>query len=459
MTLISGYYNLGLRALDAAQYGLSVAGDNIANVNTPGFSRRRLELSTGHPRYIKNGEIGSGVVVDSIRRMEDQYLQNAIQLEYGRLGYNNESLRGLREVERTLGPVESNPLLEAYGDFSNAFAALSGDSESVGLRTAAIAAADSLAGEFRSASGRLQELRRLEDQRITGIVDRVNSLAGELQELNDTIRTGESGGTEQSAARDRRDQVLTELHELTGGRAATSRSGEISFHLPNGPSLVTNDNVLSLTTSQASDGSLRISSNGTDITDDLRSGRLGGSLSVRDDEILTRLADLDAAAADLITRANAAHTSGTDLAGNPGGALFEPDPAPASGAAGSIRIATGIDVDTLALSATGAPGDGGIAETLSRLESTAAGALGTRSPRDFLADSFTELGSTIARRDVDERVAQDLVDSLSAERESRVGVSIDEEAIDLLKHQRAYEAAAKFIQVLNQVTEITVNLV
>jgi flagellar hook-associated protein 1 FlgK len=205
---------------------------------------------------------------------------------------------------------------------------------------------------------------------------------------------------------------------------------------------------------------IQISAGGVDLTGRLRQGELGALLGLRDDDLTARMADFDALAADLITRTNALTAGATDLYGNAGGPLFEPDPAPGSGAASSIRVASNVlsDPRLLAISASGAPGDGSIALQISELRETASAALGNKSPASFMADILTGVGSRIVQSDVAASVAEELVENLHARRDSISGVSLDEEAVELMRHQRAYEAAARFMQVLNEVTEITISV-
>ena len=105
-TSLFGYYDLGLRALSAAQFGLQVAGDNIANVNTPGYSRRRVDLRPGLPMPVAGGMLDRGVEIGRIRRLADRFVQTNLEREMGSLAGSEEKLRGLREIETLLGNLE-----------------------------------------------------------------------------------------------------------------------------------------------------------------------------------------------------------------------------------------------------------------------------------------------------------------------------------------------------------------
>jgi len=459
-----GYFSIGLQSMNAAQLGLRVAGDNIANAFTPGYARRRVDLTSGYQVNVPGGLLGQGVQVEGLRRMEDRFLQASLQREQGRQAGGEERLRGLRQVESFFGNLEQGgSIASTLAGFSASFDELAGQADNLALRRGAISSAESAARAIRDTYGRLETQRGLENQAAESVVARVNSLAGELAGLNRQIAIEESAGGVAAPLRDQRIVVIDELVQLTGGSAVTDDNGRVQFSFRGGPTLVTGDDALPLKTRRAADGTLRILSgaDGRDITDRLREGRLGGVLYLRDETIAGRLADLDLLATDLIGRANALTTGAFDLQGNAGGALFQPDPPAGPGVARNIAVDTALQQDPtlLAVSTSGAPGDGDVALQLAGLSDAPAAGLGGRSAAGFVGDLLSGLGDEIARTDVGEGVARSLVDNLSAQIDSVSGVSLDEEAVSLIEYQRSYEAAARFIQVLNSFTEIAVNLV
>jgi len=459
-----GYFSIGLQSMNAAQLGLRVAGDNIANVFTPGYARRRLDLTTGYPVPVPGGLLDQGVQVDGLRRMEDRFLQASLQREQGRQAGSEELLRGLRQIESFFGNLEQGQgISSALADLSAAFDQLAGQPDNLALRRGAISSAGAAAQTIRDTYGRLEAQRALEDQTAGSLVTRINSLADELVGLNREIAIEESGGGVAAPLRDQRAVVIDELVRTTGGSAVTASNGRVRFSFPGGPTLVTGDDALPLSTRRATDGTLRILSgaDGGDITDRLRDGQLGSVLYLRDESIGGRLADLDLLATDLIGRANALTAGAFDLQGNAGGPLFQPDPPGGPGVARQIAVDAALlqDPTLLAVSGTGAPGSGDIAQQLAGLSDQASPGLAGRSAAGFVADLLSSLGEEIARTDVTEGVSRSLVDNLNAQIDSISGVSLDEEAVALIEHQRSYEAAARFIQVLNSFTETAINLV
>jgi flagellar hook-associated protein 1 FlgK len=458
-----GYYSLGLQAMSVARLGLQVAGDNIANVFTPGYARRTMELTPGYPISVQGGFLDMGVDVARLRRMEDRFLQASLEREQGKQAGSDELLRGLGQLETVFGALDgAGNIAAALAEFSAAFSELAAQPESSAHRRGAVSAADALARSIRDAYERLQQQRSVENRSVAASVDRVNALAEELATVNKEIHAAEAGGGVATSLRDQRTVVIEELSQLTGGSAYTDGDGRLSFAFAGGPTLVTGQDALLLTTSRDADGMFRIHSgaDGADITDRMRDGRLGSQLSLRDEAIPDRTTALDDLAVDLTTRANALTTAAFDLQGNPGVALFRPDPATGPGAARLFALNPVLrdDPDQLAVSSTGSPGEGDIAALLADLPGQASAALNDKSPEAFFADLLSGLGNEVAQADVAEAVSRSLVESMLAQRDTVSGVSLDEEAVQLVQFQQSYEAAARFIEVLNQVTETAVNL-
>ncbi len=461
MSLFS-YFQLGLKAMHAARVSLQVAGDNIAHIGTPGYARRRVELVPSYPVRVPGGWLDQGADVAAVRRMEDRFLQAALERELGRRAGAEERLRALQAVERLYGTLESNNLGAALSAFAAAFEELAGQPENFALRRTALSAAETLARTIRDTYARLQEQRQREDQAVEAAVARVRELALELARLNREIAAHEADGTTAGPVRDQRQRIVEELAEWTGGTAVAEAGGRVSFALPGGPTLVSGDAALPLAVERDANGLERVRSgaDGTDITARVRQGRLGALLAARDEILGERLEELDRLAEDLTVRVNAVVTAAFDRSGNPGAALFVPDPPtqPSHAARIAVNAALLADPALLAVSATGAPGDGAAAREVAEVVREPSAALGGRDPIGFVADSLTRLGSAIVETDVVHGVAEELVAALQARRDAVSGVSLDEEAVELIRQQRAFEAAARFLGVMNEITAMAVNL-
>ena len=111
MSLLFGFYDYGLRTMNAARLGIAVSGDNISNVNTPGYAKRRMDLQPGFPTKTRYGMLDQGVEVADIRRVESALLQRTLEREQGSLGFSDQRLRGLADVENIFGPIDGNGII------------------------------------------------------------------------------------------------------------------------------------------------------------------------------------------------------------------------------------------------------------------------------------------------------------------------------------------------------------
>lgn len=198
----------------------------------------------------------------------------------------------------------------------------------------------------------------------------------------------------------------------------------------------------------------------TDVTASLRGGNLGGLLGARDDVAATVQAQLDQLATDLTARFNAAHAASFDINGVAGGAFFTVSASPGASAAATLDVdpALAADPALLAASSTGAIGDGGGASALAGVLNGASVALGGTTPAGFYGTVLASVGGDAATTDAVLTSEGQVLEGLKDLSDSVSGVSLDEEAINLIQFQRSYEAAARFINVLDEVTRTALNL-
>ena len=450
---------LGRKALQATRLALDVAGNNIANVNTPGYTRRRVDLQESGPVPVGNFFVGNGVVASRVSRVVDGLLHAQIRSASTSVGRDDATSQGLDQVEALLGESTGGGISASLSEFWSAFSRLSASPEDAAVRREAASRADALAGVIRDRAAGLTQFRRDTDRAVTATVAQVAQLSAEIGDLNRRIQLQEPGQGEASEARDLRSEKLRQLAGLVDIQVADGKSGAVYVSLAGtGDALVTEEHVSAPTITRDSDGLARIQvTRGgatVDLTDRLRGGKLGGLLVVRDDRAGRYAGDLDTLAADLVARVNTVHRAGFDATGVAGGDLFVPTAVGAS-AAETLQVSAAILADPRKLAAGGAanPGDGSNALAMAALERQSSGALGGRTATGFLADLQTGLG-------LDTRSARSAIETSRAalqaadERMQAIsGVDLDEEAAALLQYQRSYEAAARFIAVIDEMTK------
>jgi flagellar hook-associated protein 1 FlgK len=194
---------------------------------------------------------------------------------------------------------------------------------------------------------------------------------------------------------------------------------------------------------------------GSDITGKLTSGKLAGLLAVRDQKIPGILADLDTLAAGLANAINTAHRAGFDLTGTAGGDLFAPPPASGPGAAASMAVLIS-DPSLLAASSDGSPGSNGNLAALAGVRNQAI--IAGQSPTDFYANLVFRIGSDVANGTAESEASDLILRQLENQRGSLSGVSLDEEAANLVRYQRAFEAAARVVTTVSEMLDTAVNL-
>ncbi|WGY01170.1 flagellar hook-associated protein FlgK [Nocardioides sp. QY071] len=455
-----GSINTALSGLRYNQVALDVAGNNIANAGTDGYVRRRVvgaSVSSAQAalwsRYDGHGE---GVAVGEVRRMTDPLLDSRVRREHGLLSYLSTSRTILARVEDGVGEPGPNGVHAAMLDLRNAWQDLSLNPGGTAARQQVLGRAETLAQALR---GQVANVAGEEaDQRVhaTNLVSEVNTAASGLAALNHDILVTEQNGTDAGVLRDRRDVLATRLAELTGGVTTVQPDGQFTVTVA-GTALVQGKEagtfVLAsgITPTGDADGSpisYRIDATWGSTVLPSGSAGPGGELGAVTEVLTTTLpayrAGLDAVAADLAASVNAQQAAGFDASGAAGAPLFSYDPL--VGAA-SLQVAI-TDPSKLAASSVGGGAlDGANADLLSRV--------GTYP--DAYQRLVNGLGTDVAALDRRTANQTSLSGALDDAREQQAGVNLDEETVNMVSAQRAYEAAARLMTTIDEVLDTLIN--
>jgi flagellar hook-associated protein 1 len=444
------------QALDAQRMGLDVAGQNLANVNTEGYTRRTLLLAERPPTDPTSA--GRGVEVLGIRALRDRFVEGRIQRESQNQQHDSAVSDVLGLVEAALGqPGQS--IDAALTNYFDAYKALADDPTSAEARDAVIQQGQELAHAFNDMSERLDASRRNTDTEIRGDVEQVNALAAEVARLNGLIGSGT--GVDVETLRDRRGVAIQKLAELTGATALERPDGLVDLSVGSGRPLVIGATAYPMSAGSTSSGLATIIDNsGATITSEITTGRIGGLLEARDSLIPDYQNRLDQLAYDLSGQINALHQAGFDELGGAGLAFFTP-PAGVAGAAAGMTMNAAIVADNrlVAASATGAVGDNGTAQAIAGLRDARVAVGGSVTPSEGWAQIVYRVGSDSAVAQASQSSRQLVVDQLNRLRDATSGVSIDEEAATLMKFQRAYEANARYFVTINSTLETLMQMV
>ena len=437
------------RALDAQRFGLDVTGQNIANVNTPGYARRVIDMAAVPPE--SNRTAGRGVDVIAVRSTRDLLIERRLQQELPSERREAALADTLSVVEVALGkPGES--IDGALDRFFDAFAALSESPSSSVARQEVLLQAESLADSFRDMSGRIALAKRDTDMQVASAAQDVNELAAQIAKINDTIgRTGESAGGILHL-QDEQSELVRKLSEIVDVDVLQRADGGVDITIGNGRALVIGENDYAVQTSVVA-GVNHIFSAGVDITSEISAGKIGGLVYARDVLLPGYQTSLDTLAYEFATQVNTRHAAGVGADGGTGRNLFTFSPAivGSAGAAGAIAVdsAVAADADLVAAAGAGAPvGDNTTARDIAGLRHLPVVG-GSATFHDGWGQLVYRVGRDSQSASNEQQSRAEIVNQVDALRDQVSGISLDEEAVNLLKYQKAYEANARFFRAID----------
>ncbi len=453
--------NVGLeiakKALSAYQLALSVYGNNIANVETPGFSRRRPDLMERQAADLTVGRIGLGVDVESVSRMRDKLLDDTYRRQNATSGRYESMEWTFSEIETILGEPSDLGLGSAISDFWNAWQELANQPESRTARQVVADSAVAFSRTLNSLDSRLGQVRSNLDNEITAMVAQVNSLATRIAELNGAVVRGEVTGEEMCDLRDVRDRLIDELSCLVDVRVFEREDGSASVVMGS-EALVERTNTVRLGVASESDGRMAVSQvtlgNGARVVRPT-GGKLSALLEMRDTTIPRYVARLDEIARAIVENVNATHRSGYGLNGQTGVDFFDPD----SATAASIKVSDTVlgDLSLIAASTDGSPGNSDMALEIAGLRLRPL--VGDATVDDYYASLIGSLGVESSRVAQEKESQQLMLQQIENRRESVKGVSLDEEMANIIASQHAYAAAVKMVSVIDELMSTLISTI
>jgi flagellar hook-associated protein 1 FlgK len=430
------------QALSAQRMGLEVVGQNIANVNTPGYSRRVVDLAEIAP----NGtwSAGGGVEVTGIRSVRDTCLESRLQLETSAEQREAAVADSLSVIEAGLG-APGTSIDGKLTAFFDAFAQLADAPTSSTARLGVISQGSELAAAFRQVSEQLSQARWDANTKIRTAVDAVNALSRKIAEANGAI-VGQNPALTLNA-RDGLAAAIADLSKLVDISTVQRSDGAADVTFANGQALVIGNSSYDLSAVPDANGVVGLVSQDLPLTADVTGGEIGGLLHVRDGLLPDYLRRLDDIAYTVTGQVNGLHSAGVNLDGQPGGMFFTPLAGVAGAAAGlAVDPAIASNPRAVAAGASAAAGDNQTARAIAALRDGHVLSSGTATLTDGWAELVYRIGqdSSAARQDQESRGA--IVRQVNAMRDAVSGVSLDEEAAMMMRFQRAYEANARYFQ-------------
>ncbi|MEO0650415.1 MAG: flagellar hook-associated protein FlgK, partial [Planctomycetota bacterium] len=306
--------NTGLRALLSSQFALDNVGQNIANANTVGYSRQRVDLAAGRPQISQGLIVGSGVDVLGVRRQVDNLLERRILSQGSITGRLDQELSTLSELEALFADLEGFGLGTSIDNFFSDVTQLSANPQDTILQTDLVQATLELTDRFNSLqAGSLDLANDIRGQAQTLAGD-VNQLAVEIARLNDEISSIESGQIQANDLRDQRQVKLQELAELADIQTAEDQQGQVRVQI-GGSILVNGTNAQTLEIDLDSDNRVRATISSSVGFVPIEGGQIGGLIGVRDAVIPGLNSQLDQLAREMILEVNRVHSTGLPSSG------------------------------------------------------------------------------------------------------------------------------------------------
>jgi flagellar hook-associated protein 1 len=453
MSSLNASLATALSGLQAEQAALQVTTNNVANVNTPGYSREEPVLVASDPISVGPLTFGTGVTVQSIESIRDPILESQIQQQTQTENQYSTLASALAQTQvnftTTTGDIGT--------EISNFFASinqLSTDPSDLSTRQGVLTAADNLATSFNTTANNLTQQQQNLDLTVVQTVSQINQLTQQIAQLNGQISDLQGVGQNAGTFVDQRQEAIDQLSALVDVNVFPSNS-TLTLTTANGAPLVVGQQSYQLTTATTASGLHDVYSQGNDITSQITSGTLGGTLQARDQEIPAIEDQLDTLAGGLATAVNSVQAAGFDLNGNPGTNLFNPPPANNVGAAASLSVAI-TDPSLIAASSDGSAGSNGNAQAMYALSTQPI--IGGQSPTDYYSGIVFNVGNAAANASAEQSASSAVLQQLQDQRSSVSGVSLDEEAANMIQYQDAYSASAEVITTINDMMYATVNM-
>ena len=439
-----GSLTIGQSALYAHRKALDVTGHNLANVNTPGYSRQRVDLVADsgpitpalHSSWQGTGE---GVRAGPVIRIRDEFLDLRAQQEHATDASLRQTQTVLSRIELAVAEPGDTGLAAQMSGFLAAWDDVANRPDDLSARAQLVEHGTSLATGFAQLESTLQTMGRSSTSELQSVVADVNSVAQRVAELNQRIKTNVAAELPSADLLDQRDLLVDQLSEQVGVTSRSQADGTVDLYIGTN-ALVRGNQTQSLAvdtpTTAAGTVSVVWAASGSPAGISGQSGALQSAINTT---IVSYRTQLTAVTQKLTDDVSAVHVTGFDLGGNPGQNFFVMGP---NGMVVNGAIAA--DPSKVAAAATATGGrDGSIAAKVADLTA----------PGDTYRSFVQRLG--VQSQSVNRQTAAQatVTGNVDAARNASSGVNIDEEMTNLIQIQHAYDAAARFITAVDSMLE------
>lgn len=465
----SGIYSLGTGAMNAARAMLDTTAHNISNVNTPGYSRQRVEMATEDGLYTGAGFFGRGVRLTTVSRATNEALTKEANLNTASASSDATRLSKLEQLEKTL-PLGEAGLGYAATQFLNTFVDVSNQPIDMSARQVVLARAQEWVSRVHTADQQLAQLQSGVVSDLTVNVDQVNSLTQNIAEVNQSIAALQGSGHAPNDLLDRRDKMISDLNKLIQVNTVEADDGSMSVFMGGGQLLVLSNKAQTLSVVRdPGDSNLgRVALQTPNPSDpsqpfnrildssQITGGAVQGLLTFQDSDLAATRQDLQDFVSDFATAVDAQQMAGVSANGA-GAAIFGGGPYTPAGITVTLT-------DPAGLAASGSPfsaSDNTNARAMLALRDQALISLNNLPP-STLTDAYSQMignmGVLVQNGRTSASISSTLETNSNQMLSAESGVNLDEEASRLIQFQQSYQAAAKVLQVAQTVFDTLLSI-
>lgn len=438
-------------ALEAYESALDVTENNVTNANTPGYAEQVATL-VAQPFDLKTGTPG-GVSIGPTESTRDQYAEQNVRTQQTAYSYDQQQVTDLGNAQNYFSLSTSSGIAPAISALFQSFSALSVTPNDAVARQTVLNDAATLAQNFNdTASGLLSQTNNLQEA-TSSTVDSINQLATTIAQINSEQHQDPSGGTDAGVDANL-NATLDQLSQYANFTVLQQPNGQISVYLGGQTPLVMGDQSFAIQADFSTPQTAILDSTGTDVTAQITGGQLGAELNDNNNLLPSYVSNLNTLAQTLADQVNNALNNGIDENGAaPTTNLFSYDAS--TGAAATLTV-NALTPDQIAAATPGAPGGNGNALALAALAN------------DPVVNGYTfaqaygnigaQVGSDLSNAQNNSSTDDALLSQAESLRQQVSGVSLDNEAENLMEYQRSYDAISKMIDTLNNLSLDTVNL-
>ncbi|MGD0774337.1 MAG: flagellar hook-associated protein FlgK [Candidatus Solibacter sp.] len=449
-------------ALDVYQQALSVVQNNVNNSSTPGYARQSLNLEA-QPLDVADGLAG-GVAAAGLDNSRDQYAEEQVQRQTQALGQYTAQANATGTIQSFFDASGSSGVSAALSSLLQAFSAWSVTPNDATAQQSVLDSAANVASSINGLASSLSQTSQQLDTSIASTASQINSITAQIQSYNVQRLTETTPDPGQDA---QLHSALDSLSQLTNFSTVTQADGTVTVLLGGGSPLVIGSQQSALSTASSPVGTRVLDSQGNDITSQVTSGQLGGMLDVRNRVLGSMLGDaqqtgtLNQFATAIAGAVNQILESGTvssATGASAGTALFTFASSTPTDAAATLEVNPAITASQLApVDSSG--NSNGNANQLAALENTPLTQLGGMTLTQYFGQVTSAIGTENQNATDNEQSQQQIVAQATTLVNQVSGVSLDQEATNVLQFQRAYQAAAQVLTVINTLADSLMNMI